>query len=208
MSKVMIFSRKFPKHHFRAGEGTRFIEKLLVGIDKRTYSFIACPKCNWEGTEHAAGLRTNKVEILRCPKCKTILGDSDFELDSLYYQQLDFTPKVTTIRAGQFWKEGDHFSPRFWSGLPRKSKQIIIAGDFVIFKIQPIEIKAKYVKEDPTKSGLYIRVSDTGTLFQEKDIQEKIAQDDGLTRDEFISWFDVPKLPIFTGQRIKFEPIL
>lgn len=32
MAKVLTFSRTFPSYHLRAGEGTNFIQKVLVGL--------------------------------------------------------------------------------------------------------------------------------------------------------------------------------
>src|SRR5688572_890388 len=52
-----------------------------------------------------------------------------------------FTPKWHTIRAGNRWKVGDVFSPRVWSGVPYKSKQIeIVPGGIKIEKLWNFKI--------------------------------------------------------------------
>ena len=92
--------------------------------------------------------------------------------------------KYHTIRTGNRWKVGDKFSPRVWSGKPYASKQIIISPD--------IEIK---------KTWDFECISDGRFFLNGKQIDgtsSDIPQNDGLSSDDFLSWFPVNKL--FKGQ--------
>lgn len=97
-----------------------------------------------------------------------------------------FNAKHHTIRLGHRWKVGDWFSPRVWSGKPYASKQIQFAPDIEIKKIWDVEFDGD--------GCLWI--------FSDKErgprILHTVAKNDGLTKDDLISWFNKP----FTGQII------
>lgn len=101
----------------------------------------------------------------------------------------DFKPKHHTIRAGNRFKKGDYFSPRVWSGKPYCSPQIILAKDVLITEVYDIEIF-------PTNE-IYINKKFFGSFGSENFYT--LANNDGLTGKDFISWFS--KLP-FKGQII------
>lgn len=90
--------------------------------------------------------------------------------------------KHHTIRAGNRWEVGDFFSPRVWSGLPYRSKQIEFAPPVEIKKIWNVNIggerfnKCVSVVHENSKYETLIPLSD-------------VAKNDGLTNDDFISWF-------------------
>lgn len=91
-------------------------------------------------------------------------------------------PKIHTIRAGHSRKVGDVFAPRIWSGKPYASKQVQFAPDLTMRHIVNFE-----------------RTADRRILLNETDCTfhaTTIADNDGLTLDEFWAWFDKP----FIGQ--------
>jgi hypothetical protein len=109
MSRVITFSRYFPKGHSRAGEPTFFVEQILNVLGDRS---------------SANGI----VDVSALPK--DVQGIvNDFVLLSGEMK------KHHTIRAGNRWKVGDKFSPRVWSGKPYRSPQITIGPDIEIVKI-------------------------------------------------------------------------
>lgn len=95
------------------------------------------------------------------------------------------TPKYYTIRLGNNWSVGDKFSPRVWSGIARKSKQIAICGDLEVRHTWPITIDLK-------KRTIYVHTTlwnySTG-WYMGADRIELLAKDDGLTVEGFWAWF-------------------
>lgn len=94
--------------------------------------------------------------------------------------------KLTTIRAGNRWKAGDMASLRVWSGRHYNSKQIEFAQVDVkkvwSFEIKPLDLR--YV-------GYFLNGSFMG-MFDKFDISlQGISRNDGLTIEDFISWFSI-----------------
>ena len=94
------------------------------------------------------------------------------DIDFGVYKSCD--PKHHTIRSGNSIKDGESISVRCWSGVPYNSPQIILAPD--------IEVRIKEV--DFEMEDMYFA--------------KKYALNDGLSVDDFNSWFS-RSLP-FTGQ--------
>jgi len=104
-----------------------------------------------------------------------------------------YTPKHHTIRAGKRFKEGEWFSPRFWSGIPYRSKQTTFAPPLQIKKIWNIDIyKEGDVRVKRENQSFMTNVLNPG--FQQ------IAKNDGLTVEDMAGWFKIPTR--FTGQII------
>jgi hypothetical protein len=104
----------------------------------------------------------------------------------------DALPKHHTIRAGHRWKIGDWFSPRVWSGIPYRSKQIQFASDIQVKKVWNFEVcRGKAICDDDIIFFLENYIPST-SLYNE------IAQNDGLTLDDLYGWFNKP----FRGQVI------
>lgn len=107
--------------------------------------------------------------------------------------------KFHTIRSGHRFKVGDKFSPRIWSGKPYQSKQLVFSSDIEIKKVWDFKIN---VDDD------YVLITiDDWPLFEENmtfqthfDALEELAKNDGLTVDDFKSWFKYPSN--FNGQII------
>jgi hypothetical protein len=106
-------------------------------------------------------------------------------------------PKHHTIRSGSRWKAGDMFSPRVWgndvnprSGKrgPYHSKQIILCEDQEVKKVWSFAI----VPSGIVLEHKYYSVDDP--------ILDLIAQNDGLSKADMLSWFKYPKP--FKGQII------
>ena len=162
MSKVITFSRFFPATHKEKGKPTYFVEKFWKGL--QTIGYSEPPYFFSELT----GL-------------STVISGEDYN---------HATPKLHTIRSGNRFKVGDYFSPRVWSGMPYKSKQIIIAEDI---KVQQIYDITFCQKDEFLQVGEY--------NFYPNGYEEmilKLAKNDGLTVEQFKNWFDKP----FTGQII------
>lgn len=167
--KVITFSRHFPKGHPKAGEPTLFVEKV------------------WMGLIHCGLISISKAVEL---SIETAIGS----FDMYNIRKSDLKPKFHTIRAGNRWKVGDEYSPRIWSGMPYKSKQVEFAPPITIKKIWEFGInKDDYFLRD--ESGVIRSVSFNQLV--------EIAQNDGLDADDFEAWFAIhPKKGqlTFTGQ--------
>ena len=160
MSKVITFSRQFPSYHPKAGQPTHFVEKIYNEIGIKI------------------GITKDSGDI---PMGIHSLVNDFFLLDGQ-------SKKKHTIRKGSRFKVGEKFSPRIWSGLPYKSKQIIIAPDIEVKKVYNIELVVRgdfkeFVLWNQTKSPISLN---------------EVAQNDGLNLTDFLSWFPKP----FQGQII------
>lgn len=122
MSKVITFSRFFPKGHPREGQPTYFVEKILNAL-------------------YPDGFDAHFDDYIQ--QLNPLLPDDILEA---FKEQLseDVTDlKVHTLRSGIRWKAGDLFSPRVWSGKPYSSKQIIFAPDQKIIRVAKAEIAGR-----------------------------------------------------------------
>lgn len=120
-------------------------------------------------------------------KSFTVLGIPVLEIDAMRYFDNEVwescEPKYHTIRAGHHFKPGDKFSPRVWSGRPYNSQQIILAPDVEIKKTWNFEVRR----------GEYY-LNGTKLFF----MLERLAGNDGLSKEDFYGWFKKP----FDGQII------
>ena len=104
--------------------------------------------------------------------------------------------KHHTIRKTSRWKPGERFSPRFWSGTPRRSKQEFIFPqheDLEIKKVWTIEIMPGRISREMPMVKIDNRQKPLNLLQL-----SKLANNDGLSLTDFIHWFNEP----FTGQII------
>lgn len=101
-----------------------------------------------------------------------------------------YTAKHHTIRAGERWKPGDMVSLRVWSDKPYRSKQIEFAQ---------VEVKKTWSFEMGPVPGTN-PISDTqiaidgrvhSLLTPLSDIVQKVSANDGLSIEDFISWFSI-----------------
>jgi hypothetical protein len=129
-----------------------------------------------------------------------VLRSLKMDLDALLSSQ----KKHHTIRAGHRFKAGDWFSPRVWgndvnpksgkSG-PYHSKQITFAPDIQVKKVWDFKIiSGSICISDWTMSG---------ELEMHHEQLELIASNDGLTKDDFLAWFQYPNP--FDGQIISWN---
>jgi hypothetical protein len=114
----------------------------------------------------------------------------DIDVSSIFDREFYFSDeckaKYHTIRSGQHWKVGDRFSPRVWSGTPRRSRQIVIAPE--------VEVKATWRFDIDTQGIFYLN----GYMIDLTCCD--IPQNDGLSLDDFLAWFPVGES--FDGQII------
>lgn len=123
MSRVITFSRVFPKYHPKAGQPTYFVEKLWTDLF-------------WQNIIDNRNMDEPLLEE---------------EIKNFYTKT--FEGKGHTIRKGNRWKVGDWFSPRVWgndinpksgkSG-PYQSKQIMLTPLIQVKKIWNIRINMAY----------------------------------------------------------------
>lgn len=176
MAKVRTFARNFPSYHPQVGQNTFFVEKILQYYKKGEYL----------GSLYLNDLlfTLNKNNGIS----PYVIGDFHNSLDMNIYDEC--LPKYHTIREGNHFKVGDMFSPRVWSELPYKSKQIIFAPD--------IEVKQVY-NFALCQRDKHLLINDNRYYPESyEDMIEKIAKNDGLTVEQFKSWFNKP----FIGQII------
>lgn len=171
MARVITFSTKFPSYHPLKGQPTDFIGKIwasLLSIDNDLYSDYLHP----DGRPPYSCSADTYLKLF---------GDKQ---------------KHHTIRAGNRWKVGDKFSPRFWGGKPYRSKQVTFAPDIEIKKVWNVVIESQ---------GLTTYVmfpTEIHSQFQLVSIGD-IAVNDGLSNEEFERWFNPKKkYKYFEGQVI------
>lgn len=116
MSKVIMFSKVFPKYHPKAGQETNFMQKFWKAISV----------CLPVSEHHRTGIFSDFLEE---------------EVKKLMFSPIEFHSKYHTIRKGNRFKVGDKFSPRVWQYMPYKSKQVIIADDVEVKQVFDFEIK-------------------------------------------------------------------
>jgi hypothetical protein len=110
---------------------------------------------------------------------------------------INCSPKHHTIRAGKRFKAGDYFSPRYWTGSPYNykrdgSKCPAFAPDTLVVKTFDFEIK---------NNSFYINGREyDGEIEGHHELLEKIATNDGLSKEDLLLWFKFPKP--FSGQII------
>lgn len=175
MSKEIIFSRAFPGYHRRAGEPTYFVEKYwstwkfrVIGIDYKVDYFNDLYDLN----KHLPFLMVSNFKST---------------IDAGIFQN-----KNTTIRAGKRWKVGDLFTPKVWSGLPYRSKKIIIGPEAIVVNVYDFEI---------SNGSFFIAGREyDGEVEAHFELLDKLALNDGLSRIDLMSWFKYPNP--FSGQII------
>jgi len=174
MSKVITFARKFPKGHIREGQDTLFVEKVLYGLAQ-------------EG-------KTVSLSMLRELNKKNIESGKLTERQIEYFwDQLNRNEqlgnKIHTIRNAHRWNKGEKASLRVWSGIPYNSPQIIFAPE--------TEVVRTYNFEVYPNGGIEVN------YLPKNELMEKIAKNDGLSLEDFKSWFKYPSE--FDGQIICFK---
>lgn len=180
MARVITFSRRFPVKHPKAGQPTHFVEKIQLSLYNQKLISLS------KASEIAAEMGIESMQYIDAARehFKTIL------------------PKGHTIRNGHRFKVGDKFSPRVWSGRPYASKQVVIGPDIEVRKTWDITIYVDYFGP----LGLQATITIACQPFY--DI-EKLAQNDGLSVEDFLAWFAIhPKKTgpqTFEGQIICWD---
>lgn len=189
MSRVITFSTKFPSYHPRAGEPTYFVEKLWSGMQSFDYK--------------------DRLHEVSAANYRDVLGKNWDGYDEMVTRvraglTTPFTPKRHTIRAGHRWKVGDCFSPRVWSGKPYRSPMITIAPDIQVKKVWDFTVKE--YEDDKYDDVWYIdfgRYSIPDAMPFTYSIMPMVAKNDGLSLEDFLSWFKFPQP--FSGQIICWD---
>lgn len=181
MAKVITLSRTFPKGHPREGEPTYFVEAVLRSFSTPTFKLYS--------------------RLYSLNPYVPIIALSDFDrsiLDGVT------SVKHHTIRSGKRFKTGDRVSLRVWgddinpkSGRkgPYHSKQIAIAPD--------VEVTVYDLRFHGLTWGMLNAELNGRYYFSpEKELFPVLAENDGLSLEDFKGWF-APYLPgAFEGQII------
>lgn len=116
--KVLTFMQNWPKGHVRAGEPTYFVEKILWSLYNKENALYYLDRTKKE--EHEFYSEQN---IKHCPSEE---------------QNIEFAPKLHTIRRGNRWNVGDVFRPCVWLGTPRRK------GSRLLQFAPPIQVVKTY----------------------------------------------------------------
>lgn len=180
MSKVITFSRVFPKCHPKSGRPTGFVKSML----------------------HQQGVLINedyKKLILKLNQEKILAGKLSFAdiilfLEDLKKEDEPFYDKIHTIRIGSRFMVGEKFSPRVWSAKPYASPQIIFYNDLEIkklleFRLEPTEKHARYFVNNKEMISIDF---------------VKLSKNDCLEPGDFEDWFQYKKM---SGQVICWDDV-
>lgn len=178
MSKVISFAERFPSTHIRKGEPTFFVEKLWRSLGTDAV------------TDGAASIAASFTD-LRKDTISDYVVMQDIQTNRIH----SFAPKYHTIRRGERFSVGDMFSPRVWTGKPYCSKQKAISTDLEVEQVYPIRILVLPFCNQTLQAVITINGKD----FQDID---RLAKNDGLSRQDFLHWFKDKKNETFVGQII------
>lgn len=174
MSRVLTFSRQFPAHHVRKGEPTFFPELIVKGLGLSD-QYISDQKFDW-------------------------MNDFVMSLDE---------PKLQTIRSGSKWKAGDKARPCTWllpgGRFTKGNKLIQFAPEIEIKRVYDFEItKNRFGVEEQWLIHVDYRSYFQGIENEQWDeALTNLAKNDGLTVEDFKSWFKWPTP--FKGQIISWS---
>ena len=192
MSKVITFSKTFPKYHPKSGQPTGFVKSILrqqgVLINESYKSLL---------------LKLNTKNLF---SGKLSYADIILFFEDLKKEDEPFYDKIHTIRGGSRFKKDEKFSPRVWSAKPYNSSQIIFFDDIKIKS----EWDFKIITEDDDGENDWSFVEFLGKQYtaygyggyDDKKMVE-IAKNDGLEIKDFYDWFLTGRTK---NQRINNEP--
>lgn len=189
MSRVITFSRVFPAYHPKAGQPTNFIRKIL----KARYL--------------SGDLTAN--QILKISKELGLAGMQTAQGVFEYMNRLEISPKHHTIRGVEKrrWNAGEKFSPRAWSGIPYRSKQISLGPDIEILDEYDVKISLfdGHILDASVDNPVY-----RTAVRENTDVISLMAGNDGLLPEDFKDWFreGLTEEKPFIGQIICWTPKL
>lgn len=160
--KVITFSRIFPKGHPKEGQPTHFVEKIWKSL--------------WD--EYRGSNSPLYPYWQRYDAIFPFKGDV---LENIHQHQ----PKHHTIRAGSRLKTSDMVSLRVWSDKPYRSKQVEFAQ---------VEVKNVWpfgLHQVGNEILWKLPGVGSGAMNSLSKGLEIIATNDGLSVDDFISWFAI-----------------
>jgi hypothetical protein len=184
MSRVITFSRVFPKYHPKAGQPTFFENKIwnVLDINSTDVNYDSLFELNPKLNHYVLWPFWDSIKLKYSQFDQWELIESNYSLSD---------QKHHTIRNGNRWKVGDKFSPRVWSDKPYKSKQIIIAPDIEVKKVWEIEL----IIRGDFKELIFLNDSQRNVPLEE------VAKNDGLLVNDLLNWFNKP----FKGQIISWR---
>lgn len=179
MAKVLTFSTKFPAHHKRAGEPTFFHYKYLSSLKDEycgdSFNRIIERLENHEFDNKILVSHITNVSNGVIGETKVFTGAKDI-IGNI--ESKNHTIRSLSKNGERRWKEGEFFSPRIWTDKPYCSKQFSIGPDKKIEKVYDIEV-----------DGYCIYINGE---IQPSEVVEKLYVNDGLTHEDFVSWFKMP----------------
>lgn len=143
---------------------------------------------------------SKQISVSKCVELARGAGLNEnhpmYYIDTLRGYDCSFL-KHHTIRAGNRFKPGDMVSLRVWSDKPYRSKQIEFAQ---------VEVKKTWKVEINVQQTSPVILINSKLLTY--DCGRILAENDGLTIADFISWFNIhpkKKQHVFTGQIISWS---
>lgn len=195
MPKVRTLQQRFAKGHIRQGEPTYFVSKMLNSLEMMGIRVQY---------EQFYGWNYHHIDDGK-------LGEDDLWIfwQGVYRQRTSekiTDPKHHTIRANskkgqKHFKTGDEVQLAVWSGKPYYSPQIKICPPLKVtcydFRVCPNGIIL--IQSQGNSENAY-----RGIFFDSAHkMVETLAENDGLSRADFFSWFKYPKP--FEGQIIAWN---
>ena len=172
------FARTFPVKHYRKGEPTMFIEKLILSL-----LFIG-------------EISMSKAAEVSRDLC---LMEDMRNINSL--RGVDMDQKHHTIREGHRFKAGDKFMPQFWSGRPYWSSPVnVLPFDMTVAKTFNFKMGSWGFQIDDTTYN----ADGDGAIEPQMELLSLIGKNDGLDRHDLLEWFQFPQA--FDGQIICWNP--
>lgn len=200
MSKVITFSRTFPKGHPRAGQPTYFVEKVLNALlDLKIYTtFDSLLKLNQKSIDDPK----SKLTVDHIEKFWYSLNGKKVLASKLHTIRGLSEDKKTGEKYAR-WKQGDKASLRVWSGAPYNSPQIIIAPEVELVQVGGFHILQDYF--DNTWIDIGKKYSYPHPIDLERSTLPTVAKNDGLSTEDFLAWFKYPQP--FEGQILCWKEV-
>lgn len=162
--KYIMFSRYYPKGHFREGQFTNFVELIWSAYPPTLVK-------EWKA----------KFD----PESKYF----DYGKYGGLYNTGGIS-KGTTIRAGFRWNVGDVFQPRIWTGKPYASKQVAFMPELKVLGVQKFERRPSVT--DGKSAALAHAESFLNDVRLTWPQFKRVAEHDGLSGTGLMEWLDVP----------------
>ncbi len=186
MTKVRTLSRTFPNGHVREGQPTYFVAQVLNAVSKTGINVTY---------QHIVDLNQDKID--KGLITESVIWKFWYNVLADIRNKVGSYEKLHTIRANNpktnepHFTTGDKIQLAVWTGKPYASHQIRICPELEVV-CYDFEVEKNHVPTGPE----WIPSINGNELYD----LEKLAINDGLSLDDFKSWFKYPSE--FDGQII------